>query len=249
MFRTALATAAGLTSLASATPLAARQIVPNYPPNELSKGFRLVANVTDPSTDLSPSVHGQELLGIHIGAGLNEAVLTAQEGDGYVFYHNGTAAEVRAVQGSIISDSGNPPFPLGLTVQGEDEFDSAYPKEHFVHINGGAGTTGVSLLMQPDPYFYVTNFAQGTGTFVACPRKVPYYDSDFIVVRFAYDVWDSENAVSVQDVPENCTAITLIPECDLLSELPEGSLSSHAEARDSKCYVDVSAINWPEYGP
>ncbi|KAJ2976273.1 hypothetical protein NUW58_g8127 [Xylaria curta] len=85
VFKTLLA-AVSAASIASAAPLESRQ-VPHYPPNSLSTGFRLVANVTDPATDLKPSVNGWELQGIHTGAALNEAALTA--GSGRVFYHNG----------------------------------------------------------------------------------------------------------------------------------------------------------------
>ncbi|GAP91874.1 hypothetical protein SAMD00023353_7500240 [Rosellinia necatrix] len=237
--------AVGAASLAAAVPLESRQVVPHYPPNKVSTGFRLVANVTDPATDLTPSVNGWELHGIHTGAGFNDAVLTADAGR--VFYQNGTAAEVRFAQGSILSDGGEPPFPWGIYVQKEDEHDSTYPAEHDVNINVGSGTIGVSLLAFPNPYFYLTAMAQGT--FVACPRTVPYYNQEFIVVRFAYDTSDPVTALPVHHVPEGCTAITLIPECDTLADLPEGSISSHEFARDAKCYEDVSAINWPEYGP
>ncbi|KAI0967247.1 hypothetical protein F4678DRAFT_447046 [Xylaria arbuscula] len=242
---TALLAAAGAASLASASPMQPRQVIPNYPPNELSTGFRLVANVTDPATDLTPSVDGWELQGIHTGAGLNDAVLTSDKGR--IFYHNGTATEIRYGEGSILSDGGSPPFPYGIYVQGEDAFDATYPAEHDVTINVGSGTIGVSLLAFPDPYFYLTAHAQGT--YVACPRTVPYYNAEYNVVRFAYDTFDQDTALFVPNVPEGCTAITLIPECDTLAELPEGSLSSHEFAAESKCYADVSSINWPEYGP
>ncbi|KAI1270952.1 hypothetical protein F5Y07DRAFT_46328 [Xylaria sp. FL0933] len=237
--------AAGAASVASASPLQARQVIPHYPPNSLSTGFRLVANVTDPATDLTPPVDGWELQGIHTGAGLNDAVLTSETGR--IFYHNGTAAEIRFGEGSILSDGGSPPFPYGIYVQTADQFDATYPAEHDVAINVGSGTIGVSLLAFPDPYFYLTAHAQGT--YVACPRTVPYYNAEYVVVRFAYDTFDPDTALPVRNVPAGCTAITLIPECDTLPALPEGSISSHEFAASSKCYEDVSAINWPEYGP
>jgi hypothetical protein len=79
--------ALGAATLASAIPLETRQVIPHYPPNSLSTGFRLVANVTDPATDLKPSVDGWELQGIHTGAGFNDAVLGSSTGR--IFYHNG----------------------------------------------------------------------------------------------------------------------------------------------------------------
>lgn len=85
MFTTLLAV--GAAGLVSAVPLTCRQVIPHYPPNALSTGFRLVANVTDPATDLTPSVDGWELQGIHTGAGENDAVLSSESGR--IFYHNG----------------------------------------------------------------------------------------------------------------------------------------------------------------
>ncbi|KAI8631909.1 hypothetical protein F5Y19DRAFT_379694 [Xylariaceae sp. FL1651] len=245
MFKTILTL--GAASLVAAVPLESRQIIPHYPPSSQSTGFRLVANVTDPATDLTPSVDGWELEGIHTGAGLDDAVLGSASGSGRIFYHNGTAAEIRFGGGSILTDGGTPLFPWGIYVQGEDDYDFTYPAEHDVSVNAGSGTTGVSLAAFPNPYTYLTGGAQGT--FVACPRIVPYYNAQYIVVRFAYDTFDPDTALYVHNIPEGCTAINLIPECDTLPDLPEGSISSHEFAQSSKCYEDVSAINWPEYGP
>ncbi|KAI0392402.1 hypothetical protein F5Y17DRAFT_361643 [Xylariaceae sp. FL0594] len=250
MFKPILAL--GAACLASAVPLESRQVVPHYPPNSLSTGFRLVANVTDPATDLKPSVNGWELTGIHTGAALNEAILA--NAPGRVFYHNGTASEIRYGQGSILSDGGSPPFPYGIYVQSESEHDATYPAEHDVNINVGSGTIGVSLLAFPNPYFYLTGPNSAQGTFVACPRVVPYYGVEYTVVRFAYDTIDPSTSLPVRNVPKGCTAITLIPECDTLPKLSKcnknnGGQASHEFAVESKCYKDVSAINWPEYGP
>ncbi|KAI0403778.1 hypothetical protein F4802DRAFT_277990 [Xylaria palmicola] len=235
----------GAASLASAGPLGCRQVVPHYPPSSASTGFRLVVNVTDPASDLTPSVNGWELQGIHTGAGQNEATLAS--GPGRVFYHNGTATEIRYNQGSVLSDGGSPPFPYGIYVQGAGEHDATYPDEHAVGISVGSGTVGVSLAAFPNPYTYLT--ATAPGTYVACPRTVPYYNAEYVVVRFAYDVVDPATSLYVRDVPAGCAAVNLIPECDALAALPAGSIASHEFAAESKCYADVSAINWPEYGP
>ena len=76
----------GLVGLASAVPLAGRQ-VPHYPPTSLSTGFRLVANVTDPTRDFTPPINHWVLSGIHTGAGTSDVVLSAE--DGRVLYQNG----------------------------------------------------------------------------------------------------------------------------------------------------------------
>jgi hypothetical protein len=57
-----------------------------------STGFRLVVKVTDPTTDLTPSVEGWQLVGIHTGAGLNDAVINSTSG--LVFYQNGKSTDL-----------------------------------------------------------------------------------------------------------------------------------------------------------
>lgn len=80
----------GLVGLASAAPLASRQ-VPNYPPTAVSTGFRLIANVTVPSEDFTPPVNNWVLTGIHVGPALNDAALFEDgENVGRIFYQNGT---------------------------------------------------------------------------------------------------------------------------------------------------------------
>ncbi|KAI0012453.1 hypothetical protein F4779DRAFT_67114 [Xylariaceae sp. FL0662B] len=239
----------GLAGLAYATPLKPRQVVPHYPPTSASKGFRLIANVTDPSTDLTPSVNGWVFNGLHVGAGLNDAVLLADGGEdtGRIFYHNGTAEEIRYGKGSIVTDGGTPPFPFGIYVQGNNESAPADPSEYGVTVNVGSGTIGVSLAAFPDPYTYLTSAP--AGVFIACPRNEPYYNKEYIVIRRSYDTVDPKTALNVHHVPQDCTAVNLIPECATLNDLPEGSLSSHEFAANTKCYENVSAINWPEYGP
>ncbi|KAI1075762.1 hypothetical protein F5B20DRAFT_558524 [Whalleya microplaca] len=239
----------GLAGLASAVPLSSRQVVPHYPPTSSSTGFRLIANVTDPSTDLNPPINNWVFSGIHVGAGLNDAVLLADSGadTGRIFYHNGTAEEIRYGKGSILTDGGTPPFPFGIYVQGNNESAPQDPSEYGVDVNVGSGTIGVSLEQFPDPYTYLTGGS--TGVFIACPRNEPYYQKEYIVIRRSYDTTDPVTALPVHHVPKDCTAIRLIPECATLNDLPEGSTASHEFAANTKCYEDVSAINWPEYGP
>jgi len=234
----------GLMGLAaSAAPLESRQVVPNYPPHSFSKGFRLIANVTDPSTDLTPSINGQIFTGIHTGPPYNEGVvLSGAETSGRIFYQNGTAEEIRYHSANVLSDGGTPLFPWGIDVQANGE-----AVEPTVTINGGEGTKGVALSTFPDPYSYLTGTAPGT--FAVCSRNVPYYGEDFTVVRYIYGVFNATTGLYERNVPDDCAVIRLIPECATLPELPEGSMSSHEFAADSKCYEDVSAIDWSQYGP
>lgn len=77
----------GALGLAAAAPLESRQVVPHYPPTQQSKGFNLVANVTDPSKDFTPPINSWFLTGLHVGAGLSDAALNAESGR--IFYQNG----------------------------------------------------------------------------------------------------------------------------------------------------------------
>ncbi|KAI1437907.1 hypothetical protein GGR50DRAFT_642104 [Xylaria sp. CBS 124048] len=216
-----------------------------YPPYLVSTGFRLIANVTDPESDtlglaMRDTIGNWGLQGIHTGAGVNEAVLS--NASSRIFYHNGSETDLRTGKGSILTDSGIPILPWGIYVQPEDKTDKVYKGDHDVAINIGMGTMGISFDQSPDPVSYVTGHVPGT--FIACQRYVAYYKNDFIVVRYAYGQWNATTATYVPDVPEGCTPITFIPQCDRLFDLPEGSLSSHEYAQLTRCYNNVSLIDW-----
>ncbi|KAK8128881.1 hypothetical protein PG984_009989 [Apiospora sp. TS-2023a] len=232
MFSTVLSL--GALGLAAAAPLESRQVVPHYPPTQQSKGFTLIANVTDPSKDFTPPVNGWLLSGLHVGAGLNDASLSSQVGR--IFYQNGTAEETRYNQAHTLSDGGTPPFPWGIAV---DAATDAAGVLHGISINAGSGQAGVQLAQFPEHYPILRTPAQ-PGTYVACNQTEPYYRQNFITVRAVYDNLP---------VPDECVAITLVPQCAELPALPAGSLASHEFANEVNCYADVAAIKWSEYGP
>ena len=236
----------GFVALGSAAPLSSRQVVPNYPPTQQSKGFRLIANVTDPSTDLDPPVNACVFTGYHTGARFNEAVATDDVEGGLIFYQNGTAEEIRYNRGDTISDGGSPPFPWGIIVEEQGGYDDG-SKEASVSVNAGGGTPGVELTIFPEPYSYLTGTAPGT--YAICPREIPYYNQVFNVIRWTNDVFNNDTAQYEHTVPEDCVAVRFLPQCAELPELPEGSQSSHEFAADSRCYEDVSAIDWSQHGP
>jgi hypothetical protein len=238
--------ALAIAGTASAVPLIARQVVPHYPPTQLSTGFRLIANVTDPSKDFTPPVNNWVFNAIHVGAGLDDAVLLSDSADsGRIFYVNGTADEIYYGQGSTLTDGGTPPFPFGIYVAGEDQTDA--DGFHDVSVNVGSGTKGVQLTRFPVVYPTLTGAAQGT--YAACQQTEPYYNQEYVTIRWTYDTIDPNTFLNVHNIPEGCVAINLIPECATLNDLPDGSLSSHEFAATSVCYDDVSAIDWTQYGP
>jgi hypothetical protein len=237
-------------TLAGAAPTA-RQVMPNYPPSSVSKGFKLVANVTDPSRDLTPSVDGWVLSGVHIGPPNSRAVLASPaDNTARLFYLNGTAEDAALERTRVVSDGGTPPFPWGVHVQGRDEFDlPANPGYHAAFINGGS-TADVGITRFPNPYSILRNREDGPGgTFVACPLVVQYYQREFITVDYVYATIDPATSLPVVDVPAGCAPVALIPQCDVLNDLPADAYSSHEFALDQKCYEDVAAIDWSLYGP
>lgn len=226
-----------MAALTSATPLASRQVVPNYPPTSTSQGFYLVVNVTDPSTDFDPPINNQYVNSIHVGAALNLVGVTPSPGR--IFYQNGTVEEVRYGQSTVITDGATPPSPFGLTLnpdEGSDVVSTA-------RLDVGFGTVGVVLSRFPDPYTYLL-----PQTFLACNEEVDYYHQEMIIIKRS-DFTVNDDGTIDYNVPDNCAAVRLLPECTELNELPDDAYSSHEFAANSQCYEDVSELVWSEYGP
>ncbi|KAH7304026.1 hypothetical protein B0I35DRAFT_445733 [Stachybotrys elegans] len=227
-----------LAGLAAASPLAARQVVPNYPPTSTSKGFHLVVNVTDPSLDFEPPINNFYVSSIHVGAGQNLVGVSAEPGR--IFYQNGTIEEVQFAQSTVISDGGTPPAPYGFSLQP----DAGSEVVSTARLDGGAGTPGVVLSRFPEPYRFLL-----PGTYLACNESIEYYQGqNFVIIKQA-DVTVDEDGTINYNVPDNCIAVRLLPECTELNELPSDAFSSHEFAANSQCYEDVSALVWSDYGP
>lgn len=241
-----------LAALAAAAPSSKRQIIPNYPPTSQSRGFKLIANVTDLSSDFNPSIRNWVVEGAHTGAGTNTAVLTPYDpatNNGRTFYLNGTAEDVHYGNTHVLTDAGTPPAPFGIYTQNKTEFEYLYPDEHGVSINVGAGT-GTTVTRFPEPYAYILS-GTGSGTYVACNNTVPYYGTTFITLEYAYETFTGPDGGYEYNanIPEGCAPVRLLPQCTELNELPEDALSSHEFAANNTCYPDVASIDWSQYGP
>ncbi len=103
----------GFFALAAASPLARRA----FPPTITSKGFNLIVNVTDPTKDFSPSVHGLQISAWHEQSIFSRA--TPSAGSGNVFYQNGTADETYHWSASILTDLG--PNQSGFLIDWQDK--------------------------------------------------------------------------------------------------------------------------------
>ncbi|KAK3985660.1 hypothetical protein QBC44DRAFT_334569 [Cladorrhinum sp. PSN332] len=211
-------------SLVLATLVAALPTEQAGPQAPFSRGFFLVAKVTDPAHHLDPSVNNYVLSTVHTGAALSAAVLSsAPVRSGRIFYENGTDAEHELQQTNILTDGATPPVPFGLFVQDPTQAPSNIP------INAGPGTFNTvsdsdSILLN----------GQGEGTYLACNAKVPYYNRNFITLQYAYG--------SSPIIPEDCAPIELVPQCTILNELPDNAYASHEFAVAVRCYVDATTI-------
>ncbi|TWU72240.1 hypothetical protein ED733_000307 [Metarhizium rileyi] len=230
----------GLIGLATASPLGDGEAVPNYPPIFGSKAFRLVINVTDRSNDLIPSIQNTYVSSIHVGAGLAILGKSADIKKGRIFYQNGTMIEYQTYLSNVLSDSGTPPFPSGITLVR----DLGTKTVSTGHLDGGAGDAGIGITRFPEPYAYLY-----PETWVACPEAQPYYHEDVFVVlkRMAPYLKEDGNIRTI--IPKGCAPVRLIPECTELAELDAGSIINHNHVLFSMCYNDVKSLNWTEYGP
>jgi hypothetical protein len=247
--------ALSLATLGMTAPAVRRQEThtPHYPPTSSSKAFKLVANVTDPTLDFTPSIKNWLVQGYHTGAGTNAAVLApfdAATNPGRIFYENGTAQDQAYHSTSLLTNAGSSlPIPFSWQVQSPTEFDATYPAQHHVSISVGQSTPAY-IASFPIVYPIVEN-GLGLGTFVACKNQLPGNPTlgEVVTVNYAYATFNGPDGDTYEyhaNIPEGCIAINLIPECTALDESSE---ASHESALVERCYEDVSAINWPEYGP
>ncbi|KAH7375206.1 hypothetical protein B0T11DRAFT_292930 [Plectosphaerella cucumerina] len=186
-----------------------------------SAGFELVAVVTNPATDLTPSINFWTLSTIHDGAG--RAVAGLSNDAASVWYLNGTENQIKDYESSLLTDAGTPPFPNGL------DFVYTPSGTADLRVDAGPGTPGVGLNQNRD-LFYLS--APGNdGTYMACRESIPYYSGkEFIVLKYAY-----------HGVPQGCAEIRLVPQCAELAPLPPNALASHEYAMPVPCHVSVEA--------
>ncbi|ERS96559.1 uncharacterized protein SPSK_01249 [Sporothrix schenckii 1099-18] len=217
-----------------------------------STGVRLVADVTDPFNALAQDVQNMALQAYHAGSNYRVPMLHKPDAQnpGRVFYYDRPAQSSSSI---LLTDSfsaetpanstANPPVSFGLTVQSPSDFIvPEYPHEHGVSFFAGSGdATPVALADTGTPYgaLYLLNM-QGSGTFMACNRTIPYYSLETgLTLEYLYDS-DTSSLGEAPVVPDNCVPIRLVLVCADLPAVPPGSESSHASAQQVSCYTDMS---------
>jgi hypothetical protein len=220
---------ASLASLALASPLIPRAA---YPPTSSAQAFVLIANVTDLTKDLTPSVNHFKLVGVHVGAGLNTAILNGTRGN--VLFENGTDTSfgIAANYGNIY------PYGLSISQQPSNIPDSSYVE--YIGINAGLSENGVGITGPEIAWPQL--FGPDSGTFIVCNETKPTYGRPQYPVRFAKST--VVNGVTQQQIPDLCAPITLLPQCATLDPLPSGALYNYDYANTVRCYQDVASIQW-----
>ncbi|KAI1098854.1 hypothetical protein F4804DRAFT_323653 [Jackrogersella minutella] len=216
---TSLLTTLTLLALTGATP------VPQTP-QQLSraKAYQLQIQLLDPTKDLSPSVAGQFISTVHVGAGLNVAAVTSDapaDPSFPPFYTNGTAADGYT---DVLNDLGTA-YPWGIKVQDQASGDAAYPGEHDVEIDVGGGTDGVGLVTTGAA---VALAGTAAGNYAACDRFIGYVRANLTVVKYVYEG---------ETLPDGCVGIAFVPLCATLVDLPAGSQWNHDFVQEVDCVV------------
>ncbi|KZZ96638.1 hypothetical protein AAL_03867 [Moelleriella libera RCEF 2490] len=226
-------------SLGAAKPLAIRDDGPPtaLPPSSRSQAFNLIVNVTRLSRDFSPSIHTKYVNSIHVGAGLALLGIGNVTNNPRVFYVNGTTSEFLYAASTVISDSGTPPAPYGITLQKDADSQIAST----AHLDAGSGGKGIGLTRFSVPYVYLY-----PETYAVCNESIPYYGgrSVPIIKQFSLGVDMSSDVI-----PENCVPVRLIAQCAKLNDLPPNAIANHEFAYETQCYDDVASIDWPKYRP
>lgn len=187
--------------------------------NDKSAGFELIAVVTNPSTDLSPSVNFWSLTAFHDGAGRAFAGLSSDAST--VWYLNGTENQIKDNEADLLTDAGTPPFPSGL------DFNTHPNGIADLRVDAGPGTPGVGLTQIRDLFFL--SAPEAPGTYVACREAIPYYNGQIFITVKHVDV----------GVPHGCAEIRLLPQCAQLQNLPSDALASHEFAMPVPCHPSV----------
>ncbi|KAK0724502.1 hypothetical protein B0H67DRAFT_550256 [Lasiosphaeris hirsuta] len=180
--------------------------------------FTLIANVTTPSLDLTPSINHLNLTAVHVGAGLDAAVLTPT-GPARVLYLNGTAPQ----DTGIASDGGL--FPYGLRL------GSLAAGAQSVGLDVGGVQPGVAISEEGWPQVV----GPEEGGFVVCFEVRPVYGRPQYPVRFVR---------AGGDLPSGCVPVALLAQCAVLGEVPRGAVYDHEGVREVRCLGDVRAVEW-----
>jgi len=244
---TLLTTVLSGASLTMASPLKVEAVKRDIPPRSQAKGFKLVANITDPAKAAivfpEKPIDFFYLGSARTGATTNAAVL-APPSEYSTYFLNGTARDISASATSIAlppivwSGEPRPSTPMGIQFTPYSDGSAIG-----VTMNWGTGSIGAGIgFGLRDPYaqlFYQTDLGYNTGFYV-CNVTGPVYTRPQYPV-FAIGPEGHPSSV----VPDNCVTMKLLAQCAPEPEILDAdkeALNIVNEGVD--CYEDVSAIEW-----
>ena len=204
-----------------------------------TQGFLLIANLTNPTLDLTPSIQHFTLQAVRVGAGLSTAVLTPSSGR--IFFENGTSDSPPG----IVSDSdGIYPLSIISTPLQSDQPNSSYVD--YIGVDMGTAQTGIGITGGGNgSSYYVPELYLGEvggGTFIVCNETEVVYGRPQYPVRFAKVTL--VDGVAVQYIPGQCVPIRLIAQCAVLGSAVPGAVYNHDYVRSVGCFGDVASVQW-----
>lgn len=178
--------ALGLLAFASATPVPSSSAC--RAAGFKADGFKLLIKADDPNGPLAPKFDGLYVTGVHFGAGIDLVTPGINGVSGGIFYTNGTEADVKDGKGTVVIGSG--PTAQSWVLQGS-EYKPDGVKGAFMQY--GPGTPGVGVIDDGKGGLQL-----GPGQWMVCDEHIPY----------GMPIEQTSAAV-----PNNCAAVTLVPEC------------------------------------
>jgi len=235
----------GLAAVAAAAPVSQSP----FPAYTTSKAFRLILNVTDPSKDFTPSINSQQIFSYLQAAGPARAGPAEANGNKFYQYHDPSlGSKYPEFGGQLLTEALRGPD----TVLGFQQANSTDYTRDKIYIDEGAGSPGVQISVGGDfPHVRPNELSGGYMTFAVCNVTVPrlFHAGTAWFLNLEWIHPSTRDGQFGLFVPEGCAPVRLLPECDTLHEVPEGSKAApfHKAAREVRCYEDVKAIDWSKY--
>lgn len=228
-----------------------------FPPWHMSKGFRLIINVTDLTKDFL-QIHNGEIVSWHVTADTNVV--------SYWPYRDPRNVYWQVIHGDDSTDPGQQYNGTMMTILGCQTSNNLAvlgrggdTGRQLISLNlGGASVShGIQLSVHSNfSYVRPEEASCGKGTFAYCNVTVTNWSRDdddkIMVLHWIGETMDDNGVlgVHVPDLP--CIPLTLIPECDPVpdhTDLPQDSWAGPwlERAARSRCYEIVPYIDWTRH--
>lgn len=115
-------------------------------------------------------------------------------------------------------------------------------------VNFGLGDAGVMINADKEfPYVVAYGQSGPLNTFIVCNETIEMVsqttDDKFLTIDWLLGSSNDDGVFGLW-VPQGCTPINLVPECDVLVDEQGVDPRYHELANEVRCYQNVSAIDW-----